>query len=414
MVDGKGAELVVGAAAKYKFPLKVAGKGYSIGKLKKIAGKNVEFLGWVYDRRLPELYSGAKALIYASVDEDFGMIPVESMSYGVPVIAFKSGGIKKTVINNKVGITFTEHTPESLISAIRTFEKSNFKKTDLIRNANNFSESIFYNKVNSLINKSLKDSERNGLTKVYLDKLFQISFMDDIFFTNLLLGWMESNAKKVVMYTNVHNVILSHKDSSFKRIMRSADLIYPDGWGPVYASYIYRKGKERSRLNAADFIHSFLSEINFRKSRLYLLGDRLAVVKKAAQKIKAKYKKINLVGYSDGFFDDTESKRIVSKIVKSKPDLVLVGMGSPRQETWVYQNYHILPNSVYWCVGGLFNYLAGSKKRAPGYILKLKLEWLYRLLQEPERLWKRYTLENIQFLFFILNIWIKKNFRTNR
>lgn len=147
LVGGKGLEMVVEAAIKAGFSLKIAGRhsGYYSGhkKLQKKATKNIEFLGYVPDERLTELYAGAKAFLALATDEDFGMTPVESMLAGTPVIAYRGGGYKETIIEGKTGVFFDEPTVDSLVKAIKKFEKDKFKSEDCIRQAKKFSGERF-------------------------------------------------------------------------------------------------------------------------------------------------------------------------------------------------------------------------------------------------------------------------------
>lgn len=117
----KHIDVLIHAANEAKFPLKIVGIGKEEGYLRSIAGPTVEFCGSVSDEALDELYAGAHAFLYASVDEDFGMVPVEAMAHGVPVIAYASGGVKETVAPDR-GILYTELTPKAIIDTIAQFE----------------------------------------------------------------------------------------------------------------------------------------------------------------------------------------------------------------------------------------------------------------------------------------------------
>ncbi len=121
----KRVDLAIEAANKLKFPLKIVGTGSEEAYLKSIAGPTVEFLGSVSDDELNTLYSGAKALIFCALDEDFGMVPVEAMAHGVPVIALGQGGVLETVEDGETGIIFSKPTVDSLVDAIQKFGKGN-------------------------------------------------------------------------------------------------------------------------------------------------------------------------------------------------------------------------------------------------------------------------------------------------
>ncbi len=153
----KHPELAVGVCSKNNWPLKVIGTGKILPELKEMAGKSVEFLGSVSDEELVRLYAGAKALLYPVEDEDFGMVPVEAMLSGVPVIAHRSGGPKETIVDGKTGVFFDELTEDGLESAVRKFEKLKFKKTELKKQGSKFSKEEFVKKIGKVINSSLGD-----------------------------------------------------------------------------------------------------------------------------------------------------------------------------------------------------------------------------------------------------------------
>jgi len=153
LARAKRVDIIVEACSKLGVPLKVFGKSFAgYGEeLQKKAGKTVEFLGEVTDEEKKELMVGAKAFLFASVDEDFGIIPVEAMGSGLPVIAYKSGGVKETVIDEKTGIFFTELTVSSLTAAIKKFEKMKFDPKVCRKQAEKFSKERFSKEVKTFV-----------------------------------------------------------------------------------------------------------------------------------------------------------------------------------------------------------------------------------------------------------------------
>ena len=155
IVGGKGLELAIKAAKKQGFRLKIAGVGSGWGKqfnqLKQLAGDSTEFLGQVSDEELVKLYSEAKGFLALAENEDFGITPVEAMSCGTPVIAFRGGGYKETVVENKTGVFFEKQTVESLIKAIKVFEKKRFKREDCLNQAKKFSKDRFKREIKDFI-----------------------------------------------------------------------------------------------------------------------------------------------------------------------------------------------------------------------------------------------------------------------
>jgi len=151
----KRVDLAIKAFNRLNLPLIVFGKGFAgYGKeLKKIAKNNIKFVGEITEDEKMKLMSQAKAFIFCAQDEDFGITPVEVMSQGTPVIALNSGGVKESVIDGKTGIFFEKPEVNSLISAVKRFEKTTISKEDCIKQANNFSKESFDKKIKEIINK---------------------------------------------------------------------------------------------------------------------------------------------------------------------------------------------------------------------------------------------------------------------
>jgi len=146
----KHPELAIEVCNQLKLPLKIVGEGKLRGRLEEMAGPTIEFLGHVADEELPALYSGARALIYPVEDEDFGIVPVEAMGYGVPVIAHASGGPLETVLDGKTGTLFSHLTTEDLKKAIEKFQKSKFSRANIHQFASKFSKKRFQAEISIL------------------------------------------------------------------------------------------------------------------------------------------------------------------------------------------------------------------------------------------------------------------------
>ncbi len=155
LARAKGIDIIVKAFNENGKKLKIFGKGFAgfDEEVKALANKNIEFVGEVTDDERANLMAGAKAYVFASYDEDFGITPVEAMSVGTPVIAFRSGGVKETVIDGKTGIFFDENTPEAINSAIEKFEKVKISSNACKKQAQKFSAEVFDKKIKEFVNK---------------------------------------------------------------------------------------------------------------------------------------------------------------------------------------------------------------------------------------------------------------------
>jgi len=155
----KHIDLIIKACQELKVPLKVFGKGFAghEEELQALAKGKTEFVGEVSDEEKWELLKNAKAYLFASEDEDFGILPVEAMAVGTPVIAYKSGGVQETVIDGKTGLFFEELTIESLMKAIKQFEKLKFDSKESIKQAGKFGKERFQKEIKAFVEKVLQE-----------------------------------------------------------------------------------------------------------------------------------------------------------------------------------------------------------------------------------------------------------------
>jgi glycosyltransferase involved in cell wall biosynthesis len=153
----KRIDLIITACNELKLPLKIVGTGKEEAYLKSIAGPTIEFMGGVSDAELNSLYDGAKALIFCALDEDFGMVPVEAMAHGVPVIALAQGGVLETVIDGKTGMLFREPSSNDISKTLISFENNRrIWSNDCVRQAQLFSKEIFKKNIMDFVTASMK------------------------------------------------------------------------------------------------------------------------------------------------------------------------------------------------------------------------------------------------------------------
>jgi exopolysaccharide biosynthesis WecB/TagA/CpsF family protein len=183
-------------------------------------------------------------------------------------------------------------------------------------------------------------------------------------------------------------------------------LLLNDGSGVNLASKILYRQTFPDNLNGTDFTPYFLDHCRT-PLRIFLLGASPAVAARAADYFTRRWPQHSTVGYQHGFFSKTEETEIIGKIMAAKPNLVLVAMGNGLQENWVAK---LVPSAALsaWGVGALFDFLCGEVNRAPSWMRRLGIEWVYRLLQEPKRMWRRYLFGNPKFVLRVL-----RGFRLN-
>lgn len=235
------------------------------------------------------------------------------------------------------------------------------------------------------------------MDKIYLFNQVPFNPVTTIDLINKIALWVKRGDKKLILYMNTHGVVTFLKNQAYAKVFQAADLIYPDGWGPVYASWLLLNPLPE-RVNVGDFIEDLLKTLSNKRIKIFLLGCDNNVVRMTANKITQQYPGLHVCGRHHGFFNKKEEGYIIKQLHQLTPQLVLVGMGIPTQELWLHKHWLMLPDAVYMGVGGVFYYISGTKSRAPNWMRKTGLEWAYRFYQEPKRLWGRYTADTMFFL----------------
>ncbi len=216
---------------------------------------------------------------------------------------------------------------------------------------------------------------------------------------------VETRQRMSVMYANAHAILLAQQDDDFKTAINQADLVFCDGNGVRLASWLLGRPLP-ARFTPPDWIDA-LARLCLRKEyRLFLLGAEPDGIGEAARNLRVRFPSLQITTHH-GYFEPygTENEAVLEQINEASPDVLLVGMGMPRQELWILENLPRHSTPVVIAVGALFDYLAGRVKRGPRYLTDHGLEWLCRLWFEPRRLWRRYLLGNPLFLGLILREW---------
>lgn len=221
----------------------------------------------------------------------------------------------------------------------------------------------------------------------------------------LFRSCVKSGTPLDIAICNAHTAMTAFDDPAYAEIL-SHMTVFNDGIGISLANRLLYGSNFPDNLNGTDLIPSVLSEIGV-PLRIYLLGARENQVLLAGKYIESVYPNHKIVGWRNGFFDLNDCDAICEDINRAKPDLLLVGMGNPRQETFIVQNRYRLNATVTVGVGALFDFMSGTVIRAPKIVQAVGLEWLFRLLQEPRRLFRRYVFGIPRFLIEILKLKFK-------
>lgn len=204
---------------------------------------------------------------------------------------------------------------------------------------------------------------------------------------------------KYICVSNVHTTVMSYENEEYRKIQNSAAMALPDG-APL-SSYSRRKGyKQAQRVTGPDLMLELFAISKEKGYRHYFYGATEETLQSMREVLERDYPGIEIAGmYAPPFraLTSQEDAQIVAKINESRPDFIWIGLGAPKQEEWMYQHMGQL-QGVLIGVGAGFDYLAGYIKRAPRWMQRMSLEWLYRLLQDPKRLWRRYFTSNVKFI----------------
>ncbi|MEK4228375.1 WecB/TagA/CpsF family glycosyltransferase [Solibacillus sp. FSL H8-0538] len=200
---------------------------------------------------------------------------------------------------------------------------------------------------------------------------------------------IETQQKSLVVAINPEKIIKAKEDPALKTLLNNAEFQIPDGIGVILASKI-QKGQITTRVTGVDMMMRLCEESATRQKPIFLYGGKPGVADKAAQKLKELYPNILISGTQDGY--EKNNQNVLDKINAAKPDLLFVAMGSPKQENWINANRDQLHPTIYQGVGGSFDVLAGTVKRAPEIFQKVGMEWFYRLMKEPHRIKRQIAL----------------------
>ncbi len=220
---------------------------------------------------------------------------------------------------------------------------------------------------------------------------FQLQDLNTEGLTDLLKNRTLQNKKTLLFFANT-NFIVSCQHLSHKMRVANA-IILNDGIGMDIASWIVNGHPFSKNLNGTDFMPNLLKSIS--TQRIVLLGSTQKDLIPTAKIINQQFNH-EVVALFDGY-QDVKDENLIEKINALNPSIILVGMGNPLQEEWILNNYKNINANLYVGVGALFVFMSGNRKRAPKIIRTLRLEWFYRLMNEPLRLYKRYTVDLYHF-----------------
>lgn len=216
----------------------------------------------------------------------------------------------------------------------------------------------------------------------------------------------------VVNTINAYSWTMMDRFPDFKKALQTSDVLLPDGVGVVYAARLLT-GKRIKKIAGAD-LHSLLLELlNKNNGRCFYLGASSTTLDLIKERLKKEYPNIIVATFSPPFkkqFTESDNRVMYDVINQFSPDVVFVGMTAPKQETWIFHNYKNINTKVICGIGAVFDFYAETKKRPPQWMINCGWEWLGRLVTDPRRLWKRYLVYNIVFMYKIGMLYVRSLF----
>ena len=232
---------------------------------------------------------------------------------------------------------------------------------------------------------------------------------------DMIHEWIRSKYKAYVCVAPVSTIVDCQKDEIYRNIVNQADMVTPDGMPVVWVAR--SKGfREVSRTYGPDLM-LLISDVGQQRGyRHYFYGGNQETCTLLFNTLKEKFPQINVVGHFSPekvSLDYEEKKEVLDCINNAHADILWIGLGSPKQDYWMFHHRARLNVPVMIGVGAAFDFLSGQKKQAPRWMQKSGIEWLFRLCSEPKRLWKRYLIGNTLFIYFLIRSFLQKNNTSN-
>ena len=222
---------------------------------------------------------------------------------------------------------------------------------------------------------------------------------------------IEFPEKKLLINTiNAHSYNIFQEDPVFEKSLSRCDILLPDGVSIVWAVR-FLTGRKITKIAGEDLFFYEMKRLEKRipdvgtSRKVFFLGSDETTLKMIESRSAKDFPNVKIKTYSPSYtkqFSDEENRKIVGAINSFSPDVLFVGMTAPKQEKWAFTHFKHLKAGHVCCVGAVFDFYAGTIRRAPGWMIMLGLEWFYRLASEPKRMWRRYLIGNLKFFRAIL------------
>ena len=228
----------------------------------------------------------------------------------------------------------------------------------------------------------------------------RIDVLDRREFFRELRQYLSKGHRVSINFLNAHCFNIAQNNIEYKNALERCTFLLNDGVGVDIAGKLIGVGF-RENMNGTDLIPNLIDFFAKNKMTIFCFGAKKEVIERAVRNIKADYSGVSIVGHSNGYVEDPAS--VIDQINLSHADAVILGLGVPRQELWVDRYGNRLKTvKVFVSGGAFFDFISGNAVRAPHIIRRIKLEWMFRLIQEPKRLFSRYVIGNFLFFYYVV------------
>lgn len=388
---------------------------------------NIIMTGFVSGKTLEELYSNAFLYVLPSDVEGLPISLLEAMSYRRCCLV--SDIRENTSTGMDTVFTFQRGNVKDLYEKLKMLEEMPLDETRRMGEAagkhvlNTYQWENVVQKTQQVYQKVVTDTAMEKMLRITKERRDILKESKDITLpmkicpilgVNVLVTDMEQTVRFVeenvhklsgeyVCVSNGHTIVTAYEDEKYLQVQNDAVMVFPDG-EPLSMVSRKRGYKEAKRVTGPDFMEQmFLRGKEGNGLRHFFYGGKQDTLDELQRVLKEKYPDLQIAGmYSPPFrpLTEEEDAQVIRMINESDADIIWIGLGAPKQENWMHEHRGKLKGLMFG-VGAGFDYHAGKLKRAPMWMQKMSLEWLVRLLQDPRRLWKRYLVTNVKFLWYV-------------
>jgi alpha-1,3-mannosyltransferase len=354
------------------------------------------------DTEIRRLIGGCSVIASSSDYEGFGIVAIEGMSAGLFPLLSDIAPFERLGASSGVGLNVNFDAPDvAAIAFQKEWREISDHYTSVQERSIDAANRYTWENVSRLY-QSLYDDALGARCRTILDVPVFVGTEAEA--VDKIDTEYATRKPAMVAFANANALNVAAIDDKFRSVLQRC-LVMNDGIGVDAASRILFGARFPQNLNGTDFTPNYFRNTK-NNYRIFFLGSSSGIAERAASRLIAMCGRHSIAGCQNGYGRAGDNAGIVAKIVASEADVVLVAMGNPAQEMWLADNLEATGCRLGFAVGALFDFLSGDVPRAPSWVRSVRLEWVYRLLREPGRLWRRYVVGNPIFLLRVLNQWL--------